>query len=151
MPNRRLMRRSILMLTSTSSLHYFSERMLAHCGSDATVTDGANAISILTDEQFFQGALQHLVDVREQVALPVLRKDFVIGEIQIAEASANGADAILLIVAALTQKELVDLSAAAAKYQIDALMEVHTLEEIKRALDAGAEIIGINNRNLAKS
>lgn len=110
--------------------------------------NGASAISVLTDAQFFHGALDHLVDVRAEVALPVLRKDFVIDEIQIAEASANHADAILLIVAALTQKELVDLSEAAAKYQLDALVEVHTLEEMDRAADAGAQIIGINNRDL---
>jgi indole-3-glycerol phosphate synthase len=110
---------------------------------------GANAISVLTDKEFFQGSLQHLNDVRAQVSLPVLRKDFVIDEIQIAEASAHRADAILLIVAALTQKQFVDLSEAAAKYQLDALVEVHTLEEMERALDAGAEIIGINNRDLA--
>ncbi|MEY2547146.1 MAG: indole-3-glycerol phosphate synthase [Verrucomicrobiota bacterium] len=110
--------------------------------------NGASAISVLTDAQFFHGALDHLVDVRAEVALPVLRKDFVIDEIQISEASANRADAILLIVAALTQKELVDLSEAAVKYQLDALVEVHTLEEMDRAADAGAQIIGINNRDL---
>jgi indole-3-glycerol phosphate synthase len=109
---------------------------------------GASAISVLTDEKFFQGALQHLIDVRSAVSLPVLRKDFIIDEIQIAEATANGADAILLIVAALEQKQLVDLANTAAKYQLDALVEVHTLEELKRALDADAKIIGINNRDL---
>jgi indole-3-glycerol phosphate synthase len=109
---------------------------------------GASAISVLTDEKFFQGTLQHLIDVRSAVSLPVLRKDFVIDEIQIAEATASGADAILLIVAALEQKQLVDLANAAAKYQLDALVEAHTLEELKRALDADAKIIGINNRDL---
>lgn len=109
---------------------------------------GADAISVLTDAQFFHGALDHLVDVRANVSLPVLRKDFVIDEVQIAEACASGADAILLIVAALSQKQLVDLSEAAAKYQLDALVEVHTLEEMERAVDAGAKIIGINNRDL---
>ncbi len=109
---------------------------------------GADAISVLTDEEFFQGALNHLVDVRGAVSLPILRKDFVVDEVQIAEASAAGADAILLIVAALEQNQLVDLAKAAATYRLDALVEVHSLEELKRALDAGAEVIGMNNRDL---
>ncbi len=110
---------------------------------------GAAAISILTDEQFFQGALDHLVEVRPAVTLPVLRKDFILDEIQVAESSAAGADAILLIVAALAQTDLVDLFAAAATYHLDVLMEVHTRNELDRALDLGAKIIGINNRDLA--
>jgi indole-3-glycerol phosphate synthase len=110
---------------------------------------GADAISVLTDEQFFQGNLDHLVDVRRAVSLPLLRKDFVLHEVQVAESAAAGADAVLLIVAALEQKKLVDLSKVAAKYQLDALVEVHTLEELKRALEAGATIVGINNRDLA--
>jgi indole-3-glycerol phosphate synthase len=110
---------------------------------------GADAISVLTDEQFFQGKLDHLVDVRRAVSVPLLRKDFILDEVQIAESAAAGADAILLIVAALEQKKLVDLSKVAAKYQLDALVEVHTLEELKRALEAGATIVGINNRDLA--
>jgi len=110
---------------------------------------GAAAISVLTDKQFFQGTLDHLVDVRRAVALPILRKDFILDEIQVAESAAAGADAILLIVAALEQKQLVDLYAAAAKYRLDALVEVHTRAELDRALEMGAKIIGINNRNLA--
>lgn len=110
---------------------------------------GAAAISVLTDKQFFQGTLDHLVDVRRAVALPILRKDFILDEIQVAESAAAGTDAILLIVAALEQKQLVDLYAAAAKYRLDALVEVHTREELDRALEMGAKIIGINNRNLA--
>ena len=110
---------------------------------------GAAAISVLTDKQFFQGALDHLVDVRRAVALPILRKDFILDQIQIAESAAAGADAILLIVAALEQKQLVDLYAAAATYRLDALVEVHTGEELDRALNIGAKIIGINNRDLA--
>src|SRR6267143_1739378 len=110
---------------------------------------GANAISVLTDSQFFQGKLQDLADVRRAVSAPLLRKDFILDEIQIAESAANGADAILLIVAALEQKELLDLLDAAATYRLDALVEVHTREELNRALGAGAKIIGINNRNLA--
>jgi indole-3-glycerol phosphate synthase len=109
---------------------------------------GADAISVLTDEQFFQGKLEHLGDVRRAVSVPLLRKDFILDEVQITESVAAGADAILLIVAVLEQQKLVDLSRAAAKYQLDALVEVHTLEELKRALDAGAKIVGINNRNL---
>jgi indole-3-glycerol phosphate synthase len=110
---------------------------------------GADAISILTDERFFQGKMSHLVDVRRTVSLPLLRKDFVLDEIQIAEAAANGADAVLLIVAALAQERLAHLARAASRYQLDALIEVHTLAELDRALMAGAKIIGINNRDLA--
>ena len=111
--------------------------------------DGAAAISILTDEQFFQGHLDHLSAVRGEVRVPLLRKDFILDEIQIAESSAAGADAILLIVAALDQRKLVDLLDAATAHQLDALVEVHTLEELDRALATAAQIIGINNRDLA--
>ena len=110
---------------------------------------GANAISVLTDPKFFHGDLEHLAGVRVAVSLPLLRKDFVLDEIQIAESVANGADAILLIVAALNQTELTGLLRAAADFQLDALVEVHAEEELDRALEAGAKIIGINNRNLA--
>jgi indole-3-glycerol phosphate synthase len=111
--------------------------------------DGAAAISILTDEQFFQGHLDHLSAVRRMANVPLLRKDFILDEAQIAESSAAGADAILLIVAALDQKQLVDLLDAATAFHLDALVEVHTLEELDRALDGGAKIVGINNRDLA--
>jgi indole-3-glycerol phosphate synthase len=111
--------------------------------------NGANAISVLTDAKFFQGKLEDLVNVRGNVSLPVLRKDFILDEIQIAESVANGADAILLIVAALEQSQFVDLLKSAAEYKVEALVEVHTPEELHRALEAGAKIIGINNRNLA--
>lgn len=110
---------------------------------------GAEAISVLTDTQFFQGRLEYLAQVREVVSLPLLRKDFVIDELQIIEAAAAGADAILLIVAALDQARLEHLLAVAATYQLDALVEVHSLPELDRALETDAEIIGINNRNLA--
>ena len=110
---------------------------------------GVSAISVLTDEKFFQGKLDYLAGIREAVSLPLLRKDFILDELQIAESTANGADAILLIVAALEQQQLVNLAKAAAKYQLDALIEVHTSTEMERAIDAGAEIIGINNRDLA--
>ena len=109
---------------------------------------GANAISVLTDERFFQGHLEHLVAVRDAVGLPVLRKDFVLEDAQIYEAAAAGADAILLIVAALAQEELERLLDVAAPCQLDALVEVHTLEEMDRALATDAAIIGINNRDL---
>ncbi len=109
---------------------------------------GASAISVLTDERFFQGHLDHLVAVRAAVSLPVLRKDFVLEDVQIYEAAALGADAILLIVAALEQDDLVRLLDVAAACQLDALVEVHSLEEMDRALATDAAIIGINNRDL---
>jgi indole-3-glycerol phosphate synthase len=110
---------------------------------------GCEAISVLTDERFFQGKLEYLAQIRREVSVPLLRKDFVLEEVQIAEAAAAGADAILLIVAALEQEQLVALLEAAALYQLDALVEVHTYEELDRALETDAKIIGINNRNLA--
>ena len=109
---------------------------------------GADAISVLTDEPFFQGHLDHLLAVRRAVDLPVLRKDFVLDEVQIYEAAVAGADAILLIVAALSQDELIRLHDVATACQLDALVEVHTLAELDRALDTDARIIGINNRDL---
>ena len=109
---------------------------------------GAHALSILTDEQFFQGSLAYLSQIRDEVWLPLLRKDFIIHEVQIAEASVAGADAILLIVAALEQDRLEALYQEATILQLDVLVEVHTAEELERALDLGAELIGINNRNL---
>jgi indole-3-glycerol phosphate synthase len=112
-------------------------------------TAGAEAISVLTDQKFFQGSLAHLTAVRNAVSLPLLRKDFIIDEIQIAEAAGAGADAILLIVAALADAQLLRLSQAAAEYHLDALVEVHSVVELDRALAVGAQIIGINNRNLA--
>ena len=111
--------------------------------------DGANAISVLTDSRFFQGSLEHLRNVRSAVSLPLLRKDFVWDRVQLAESVANGADAILLIVAAVTQDQLVRLLKGAKDYRLDALVEVHSVDELQRALEAGAEIVGINNRNLA--
>jgi indole-3-glycerol phosphate synthase len=110
---------------------------------------GAHAVSVLTDEQFFKGHLSFLTRVREAVTLPVLRKDFIIHEAQIFEAVCAGADAILLIVAALEQERLAALYKTALDFQLDALVEVHTLGELDRALDVDARIIGINNRNLA--
>jgi indole-3-glycerol phosphate synthase len=109
---------------------------------------GAHALSVLTDEQFFQGKLGYLAQIRKAVGLPILRKDFMIHEVQIHEAVVAGADAILLIVAALEQERLAALYAEAEACQLDVLVEVHTAEELERALDIEARIIGINNRNL---
>ena len=109
---------------------------------------GAHAVSVLTDEKFFQGNLSYLTQVRNAIALPALRKDFILHEAQIFEAAVAGADAILLIVAALEQPELERLHATATTLGLDVLVEVHTLPELDRALDCGARLIGINNRNL---
>jgi indole-3-glycerol phosphate synthase len=109
---------------------------------------GAEAISVLTDKTFFQGSMADLTTVHDAVAVPILRKDFIIDEIQIAQAAVGGADAILLIVAALSPNELLHLCGVAASYHIDALVEIHSEEELDRAISVGAEIIGINNRNL---
>ena len=110
---------------------------------------GAAAVSVLTEPAFFDGALEHLVAVRAvQPSLPILRKDFTVDEYQIAEAAVAGASAVLLIVAALEQPVLVRLLAYAAQVGIDVLTEVHDQEEAHRAIDAGATIVGVNNRNL---
>lgn len=109
---------------------------------------GANALSVLTDVKYFQGNLSYLEKIRAQVSLPILRKDFIMDEVQIYESVVGGADAILLIVAALEQDRLIQLLDVAATCQLDVLVEVHDLEEMERALDTDARIIGINNRNL---
>ena len=109
---------------------------------------GANALSVLTDEKFFQGQLAYLQDVRNQVDLPILRKDFTVSPLQVYESVVAGADAILLIVAALTDDELRKLYDLAQSVQLDVLVEVHDMREMDRALDIGADMIGINNRNL---
>ena len=109
---------------------------------------GADCISVLTDEQFFQGHLSYLTRIRQATALPCLRKDFIIHEVQLYEASVAGADAVLLIVAALEQARLEHLYAVAETLQLEVLVEVHTEEELFRALDLGTRLLGINNRNL---
>jgi|SRR5437588_2909295 len=109
---------------------------------------GADAISVLTDAPFFQGNTEHLVGVRRATSVPLLRKDFILDELQVAESGAIGADAILLIVAALKQDQLVQLLKVATEHRLGALVEVHNLEELGRALEAGTNIIGINNRDL---
>ena len=109
---------------------------------------GAAAISVLTEPTFFDGALDHLTAVREAVDLPLLRKDFVVDDYQLLEARAAGADAVLLIVAALEQSELVRLQSRAQGLGLAALVEVHDDEELVRAIESGARLIGVNNRNL---
>jgi indole-3-glycerol phosphate synthase len=109
---------------------------------------GAAAISVLTEPGFFDGSLDDLASVRERVTVPLLRKDFIVHEYQVLEARAAGADAILLIVAALSDHELAHLSRAAADLGLAALVEVHDAAECRRAAAGGARIIGVNNRNL---
>jgi indole-3-glycerol phosphate synthase len=109
---------------------------------------GASALSVLTDRQFFDGDLGFLARCREAVSLPLLRKDFVIDAYQLAEARAAGADGALLIVAALDRAQLAELLAAARHYQLDALVEVHDLDEADTALAAGATLLGVNHRDL---
>jgi indole-3-glycerol phosphate synthase len=103
---------------------------------------------VLTEPTFFDGALAHLAAVRRAVRLPLLRKDFIVDSYQLLEARANGADAVLLIVAALTDDRLAALHAEARALGMAALVEVHDVNEIERALAAGAEIVGVNSRNL---
>jgi indole-3-glycerol phosphate synthase len=109
---------------------------------------GAAAISVLTDEPFFGGRMAHLEEVRGATTLPVLRKDFVLDPWQVWEARAAGADAVLLIVAALTAVELGSLLGVAGEAGLDALVEVHDRSELDRALEAGSRIVGVNNRDL---
>jgi indole-3-glycerol phosphate synthase len=113
---------------------------------------GAAALSVLTDEPYFQGGLRNLEMASAAVALPCLRKDFIVDEYQIVEARAHGADAILLIAAALTDAEMKRFAAAAHDAELDVLVEVHTAGELDRVLDslgeAGADAVGVNNRDL---
>jgi indole-3-glycerol phosphate synthase len=109
---------------------------------------GAAAISVLTEPTFFDGALEHLQAVRSAVGIPVLRKDFVVSEYQLMEARAAGADAVLLIVAALDPGALTALHTRALAFGLDVLVEVHSAGELSVAIDAGAQIVGVNNRNL---
>ena len=109
---------------------------------------GAAAISVLTEPTFFDGDPQHLRDVRAAVDLPLLRKDFIVSEYQLLEAAVLGADAALLIVGAMEPHDLARLIAAAGNLGLAALVEVHDVDELGRALDAGARIVGVNSRNL---
>jgi len=109
---------------------------------------GAAALSVLTDKQYFQGELHDLETARSAVELPVLRKDFTIDRLQIFEAAMHGADAVLLIAAILETTELRQFRETAASLGLDSLVEVHNHDELAKAIDSGAEIIGVNNRNL---
>jgi indole-3-glycerol phosphate synthase len=109
---------------------------------------GAAALSVLTEGEFFRGSLKNLRDARKSIQLPVLRKDFIFDTWQVWETRANDADSFLLIVAALQQAQLVELIALGRQIGMEPLVEVHTSEELTRALAAGAKIIGVNNRNL---
>ena len=109
---------------------------------------GAAALSVLTEEEFFQGDLKHLKVARAAVGLPVLRKDFIVDPWQVWEARATNADSFLLIVAALDDTRLAELLALGRELGMEPLVEVHTREELARALAAGARILGVNNRDL---
>ncbi len=109
---------------------------------------GAAALSVLTEGEFFRGSLKNLRDARKEVALPVLRKDFIFDPWQVWETRANDADSFLLIVAALTDQLLRDLIALGRELRMEPLVEVHTRPELDRALAAGARVIGVNNRDL---
>ena len=109
---------------------------------------GASALSVLTEEHYFLGSLQDLREVRQAVEIPVLRKDFILESYQVYEAVAAGADALLLIVAVLPEHDLCSLLDLCRQLRIAALVEVHTEAELDRAVAAGAQIIGVNNRNL---
>ncbi len=110
---------------------------------------GAAAISVLTDAPYFQGSLSDLETARAAIELPAIRKDFTIASSQIVEAAAHGADAILLIAAILTEREIRDFREAASRFRMAALVEVHNRAELDCAIAAGADLIGVNNRDLA--
>lgn len=109
---------------------------------------GAAALSVLTDEQFFKGSEKDLALAREAVSLPVLRKDFIVSLYQVYETAAMGADAMLLIVAALSDSFMADALALARSLGLDVLVEVHSEEEMERAINLGARLVGVNNRDL---
>jgi indole-3-glycerol phosphate synthase len=109
---------------------------------------GAVALSVLTEEEFFQGDLNYLRQARKRVALPILRKDFIVDPWQVWESRATNADSFLLIVAALSQETLTELLTLGRELGMEPLVEVHTRAELDRALEAGARIVGVNNRDL---
>lgn len=117
--------------------------------ADSLNSGGAAALSVLTDAPYFQGSLLNLEIASERTGLPCLRKDFMVDEYQIVESRAHGADAILLIVAALSDAELASFAAFARQLELDTLCEVHTAEELARARDLGCDCCGVNNRNLS--
>ena len=112
-------------------------------------TNGATCLSILTDEKYFQGSLDYLKQVRTQVEIPLLRKDFIIDEYQIYQSKLYGADCILLIVSALTDNQLIEYKSIAEELSLDVLVEVHNQQELERILTMNFSLIGINNRNLS--
>ena len=116
--------------------------------AEAYQQGGATCLSVLTDEKFFHGHLRYLGLIREQVSLPLLRKDFIIDPYQVYEARVAGADAILLIAAALNDQQLKELAQLAAELRLDTLLEVHDETELERALRLPVDLIGINNRDL---
>ena len=111
-------------------------------------TAGAACLSVLTDREFFQGGIEYLQQARAATSLPVIRKDFIIDPYQVAEAKAIGADCVLLIVSALAPAQLKELSSYARQMRLDVLVEVHDEAELDIALEAGFDLIGVNNRNL---
>jgi indole-3-glycerol phosphate synthase len=121
-----------------------------HVGSIASELEraGAAALSVLTEEQFFQGGLHDLAEASAATRLPCLRKDFMVDEFQLLEARANGADAVLLILSALDDSEFLRFHQRSRELGLDALCEVHDESELERALGLGAEVIGVNNRDL---
>src|SRR5579862_7338073 len=116
--------------------------------AQALESAGAAALSVLTEGEFFRGSLKNLRDARKSVALPVLRKDFIFDCWQVWETRANDADSFLLIIAALNDAQLAELTAQGRELGMEPLVEVHTREELDRAIAAGAKIIGVNNRDL---
>ena len=112
------------------------------------VDGGATALSVLTDEKYFGGADSDLVEARAACSLPALRKDFLLDDYQLFESRAMGADCILLIVRSLDQRQLVSMLRLAKHLGLDALVEAHNADEVSRALDAGADMVGVNNRDL---
>ena len=110
---------------------------------------GAVAVSVLTEPHFFSGSVVDLIAVKERIDLPVLRKDFLVDAVQVIQARAIGADAILLIMACLTDQQATDLLEEAATWGLDVLVEAHTADEARRAVDCGARIVGVNNRDLS--
>ncbi len=110
--------------------------------------NGAAAISLLTDKKFFKGDLKHLPELKERIRLPILRKDFILHDIQVRESASFGADAILLIARILSFEQLKDLLGVSRNYGIAVLTEVHDREDLEKALTCDADIIGINNRDL---
>lgn len=115
---------------------------------EAYESGGASALSVLTDETHFNGRLEDLTTARDSCGLPILRKDFIVDRYQLVESAARGADAVLLIASVLDPRRLREFQEAARELDLDCLVEVHNEPELNSALEAGAEVIGINNRNL---